>query len=233
MPENAKNLEIPGHFRRLGRLRNPSVELDNVPLRPPRNRSSDISSSPADSGLLETPCVQYCFDEFPTLSGLVWWDDLVRGYLDAWAVGDGSSLPDDVAVVCGGGRCGRRWLRACCPWWHRRGLRSLRRAARGGRPLLYLGRGRCRRGRRCCGVRHGAAWWWTSEIRSGFLVRASGRDQHGLCSLPAVMSQKRHSCSLGTRAAGLSAAIRRIKAPRSVLNCVWRLPMGTRLVPVG
>ena len=34
----------------------------------------------------------------------------------------------------------------------------------------------------------------------------------------AVMSQKRHSCWLGTRAAGLSAESRRIKDPRSFMN---------------
>ena len=40
------------------------------------------------------------------------------------------------------------------------------------------------------------------------------------------MSQKRHSCGLGTRVAGLSAASRRIKAPRSLMNWVCRTAHG-------
>ena len=81
-------------------------------------------------------------------------------------------------------------------------------------------------------VCYGCASCWISEFQSVPLVR--GRSlftRAGQSS--AVMSQKRHSCSLGTLAAGLSAAIRRIKDPRSVLNCVCRLPIGTRAVRVG
>ena len=46
----------------------------------------------------------------------------------------------------------------------------------------------------------------------------------------ALMSQKQHSCLLGTRAGGVSAASLRINVPRFCMNCSSTASAGIRTV---
>ena len=69
----------------------------------------------------------------------------------------------------------------------------------------------------------------TSEVVGG-AVFGLGTCVHTPWAIGDVMSQKRHSCLLGTRAAGFSAASLRINAPRFCMNWSSTASAGMRAV---